>query len=150
MAGFKGRAEYSVDNKGRVAIPAKMRSALNPEAQNAFVITRGLDTCIFLYPADRWREIEVEIRNLNVFDSDNRGFIRGVLMWADDVVLDGQGRIGIPKELMQYAGITDRVLILGALDHIEIWEPDKFEAYLNTRAADYEALAERVMVGRDG
>ena len=145
MASFKGQAEYSVDNKGRVAIPAKMRNALHPEANSTFVVTRGFEKCVFLYPQNRWQEMEGEIGKLNMYRPEARDFIRIILMWAEDVALDAQGRIGLPKPLMEYAGITDRALILGAFDHVEIWDPVIFEQYLNEQTADYETLAERVM-----
>lgn len=145
MAGFKGQASYSVDTKGRAAIPAKMRNAMNPEAKGTFTVTRGFEKCIFLYPLDRWKEMEEEIGALSTYDREARAFTRRIMMWADEVTLDGQGRIGIPKPLMEYAGIKDKALILGAYDRIEIWDPAIFEQYLNEETADYETLAERVM-----
>ena len=145
MAGFKGQADYSVDAKGRVAIPAKMRGSLNPEAKSTFTITRGFEKCIFLYPLDRWDEMESEIAGLNMYNRETRDFVRTILMWADEVSLDGQGRITLTKPLMEFAGISDRALIIGSLDHIEIWDPDTFERYLNEQTSDYETLAERVM-----
>jgi MraZ protein len=69
-------------------------------------------------------------------------------MWAEEVTLDAQGRIGIPRTLADFAGITERALIIGALDHIEIWNPDAFRSYLDAQETDYETLAERVM-GRE-
>ncbi len=146
MAGFKGQASYSVDAKGRVAIPAKMRNVLNPEATNTFTVTRGLEKCIFAYPLDQWKEMEEEkIGPLSTYNPDARAFTRLIMMWADEVALDGQGRISLPKPLVDFAGITDRALILGAYDHLEIWDPDAFKQYLNEQTDDYETLAERVM-----
>lgn len=145
MAGFKGQAEYSVDSKGRMAIPAKMRSVLNPEAKSTFTVTRGFEKCIFLYPLDRWMEMEEEIGSLNNYNADARNFTRRIMMWAEEVTLDGQGRISIPKALMDFAGISDKGLALGAYDRIEIWNPEVFEQYLNEETDDYETLAERVM-----
>ena len=142
---FKGQAEYSVDSKGRVAIPAKMRSALNPEAKNTFTITRGFERCIFLYPMDRWSTMEEEIESLNMYNREARDFVRRIMMWADEASLDGQGRITIPKPLVKFGDISDRALILGAFDHIEIWDPEAFDRYLNEQPDDYETLAERVM-----
>ncbi|HKL89261.1 MAG TPA: division/cell wall cluster transcriptional repressor MraZ [Salinibacter sp.] len=142
---FKGQAEYSVDSKGRVAIPAKMRDAMAPEAQETFTITRGFENCIFLYPMDRWSSIEEEISELNMYNREARDFIRIIMMWADEVSLDGQGRISIPKSLREFADLGGSALILGAFDHIEIWDPEKFDEYLNEQPSDYETLAERVM-----
>ena len=145
MAGFKGQAEYSVDSKGRVAIPAKMRSTLNPEAKKTFTITRGFDDCIFLYPLDTWEKKEEEMAQLNMYDRETRAFVRGIMRWADEVSLDSQGRITLPKNLVELARISDSATIIGSFDHIEIWDPDVFDAYLNEQSADYETLAERVM-----
>ncbi|GIV60104.1 division/cell wall cluster transcriptional repressor MraZ [Rhodocaloribacter litoris] len=145
MARFKGQASYSVDSKGRVAIPAKMRSAMNPEAKNTFTITRGFEQCIFLYPLDKWEAIEDEFEQLNLYQRESRDFVRIILMWAEEVTLDGQGRVRIPETLMDYARITDKALIIGALDHIEIWNPELFDAYINSKAERYETLAEQVM-----
>ena len=142
---FKGQAEYSVDTKGRVAIPAKMRSAMNPEAKSTFTVTRGFEKCIFLYPLNRWVEMEDEIGGLSTYDREARAFTRRIMMWAEEVTLDSQGRLTLPKSLIDFAGIDGRALILGAYDRIEIWNPDTFEAYLNEETADYETLAERVL-----
>ncbi len=147
MAGFKGSASYSVDSKGRVAIPAKMRNVMSPDAKGIFTLTRGFEQCIFLYPLDKWEAIEAEFDKLNKFESEARHFVRIVLRWAEEVGLDGQGRIRIPETLMKYAGITDKALIIGALDHIEIWNPEMFEAYINEEEKEYETLAEQVMGG---
>lgn len=142
---FKGQAEYSVDSKGRVAIPAKMRNVLRPEAKGSFTVTRGFENCIFLYPMDQWSNIEEEIAGLNMYSRETRDFVRIIMMWADEVSLDGQGRITIPKSLVDFADLDDKALILGAFDHIEIWNPDRFDEYLNKQPEDYETLAERVM-----
>lgn len=147
MAGFKGQAAYSVDAKGRIAIPAKMRAALNPEAKNTFTITRGFEKCVFLYPLDHWTHMETEMRGLNAYNRESRNFLRTILMWADEVALDGQGRVSIARPLMEFAGISagGTALIIGALDHIEVWDPAFFENYASEHVDEYDALAERVM-----
>lgn len=146
MAGFKGQAQYSVDSKGRVAIPAKMRADMNPAAKGRVALTRGFEKCVFLYPLDRWDEIEKDFRELNTFSKENRRFIRTVMRWAEEQELDPkQGRVTLSKNLMEFAGISDKALFIGALDHIEIWDPDVFDQYLNEDTDDYETMAERVM-----
>jgi MraZ protein len=142
---FKGQEQYSVDSKGRVAIPSSMRSVLSPEAKGTFTVTRGLEKCIFLYPLDQWAEIEAEIAELNTFNRESRRFVRRIMRWAKEVSLDKQGRVTLPKSLIEFAGLDDSALILGSFDHIEIWNPDLFEAYLNEDPDDYETLAEQVM-----
>jgi len=142
---FKGQAEYSVDSKGRVAIPAQMRKAMSPAANETFTITRGFEDCIFLYPMDRWSTIEDEIEDLSMYDREVRNFVRLIMRWANEVSLDGQGRISIPNPLLDFAELDDSALILGAFDHIEIWDPEQFDGYLNEQPDDYETLAESVM-----
>jgi MraZ protein len=147
MAGFKGQASYSVDAKGRVAIPAKMRAAMSPEAKSTFIITRGFERCVFLYPLDRWDRMEAEMRELNMYNRESRDFLRTILRWADEELLDGQGRVAIPRPLLEFAGIAPAgsALIIGSLDHLEIWDPTHFETYTSAQVDDYEGLAERVM-----
>ncbi len=145
MAGFKGQAEYSVDAKGRVAIPAKMRSAMSPAARNTFTVTRGFETCIVLYPQDHWDRMEEEFGGLNRYRPENRDFIRLTTMWAEECELDGQGRIALPKRLQEFAGIAEKVTIVGAFDRIEVWNPDRLQQHLNEQADDYQTLAERVL-----
>lgn len=149
MASFKGQAEYSVDSKGRVAIPARMRNALNPDANNSFTITRGFEQCILLFPLDEWAKREAEIARLNTYRSEARSFVRTIMRWADEVTLDGQGRIVVPKNLISFADLKDAVLIIGVLDRIEIWNPDVFAAQAE-QEAEYSEVAERIFdPGRD-
>jgi MraZ protein len=145
MARFKGQAAYSVDAKGRVAIPAKMRSALTPEAQGTFTLTKGFEKCIYAYPQDEWKHKEEEYAALNRNNRNARHLVRMILMWAEEASLDGQGRISLPKALADYAGIGERALIIGSMDHIEIWDPTAFDDYLQEQTIDPETLAEQVM-----
>lgn len=146
MGGFKGQATYSVDAKGRVAIPAKMRALLGPEAQSTFTVTRGFEKCIFAYPLNTWKmAVEEKIGELNPYSREARAFTRRIMMWAEELVLDRQGRLALPRPLLEYAAVMGRVQILGAYDHIEIWNPETLEAYLEAEPLDYETLAARVM-----
>ncbi len=149
VAGFKGQAENSIDGKGRMPVPAKMRRCLSPDAKETFVATRGIERCVFLYPLDVWEEIEAAVREKNQFVAANRDFVRTIAMWADELSLDAQGRIGLPKNLIEFAGLQtgNKALIIGAFDRIEVWDPDVFEAHLNDQDESYESLAERVMGG---
>ena len=149
MAGFKGQAENTIDGKGRLPVPAKMRRELTPDAKSTFVATRGVEQCILLYPLDEWEVIEERIREKNQFVSANRDFVRTIAMWADELSLDGQGRVALPKNLIDFAGLetSSKALIIGAFDRIEVWNPDVFEAHLNNQDESYESLAERVMGG---
>ena len=149
MAGFKGQAENSIDGKGRMPVPAKMRRALSPSAKETFVATRGLEQCVFLYPLDAWEAIEEEMGRLNQFDPQARGFVRTINMWAEELTMDGQGRVALPKSLIDFADLKPgtKAQVIGAFDRIEVWDPAVFEAHLNAQSESYETLAERVMGG---
>ncbi|MEO5928421.1 MAG: division/cell wall cluster transcriptional repressor MraZ [Candidatus Kapaibacterium sp.] len=147
MSFFKGREIYSVDTKGRVNLPAKMRKNLAPEANDTFVITRGPDDdpCIYAYPLDEWKKFEENLKQLNQFNEQERFFLRTLLYWADEIVLDKQFRISVPKSLLDFTKIGKEALILGAMDHIEIWDPQIFENYLSKKTESYAVVAESVM-----
>lgn len=145
MYGFKGQADYAVDAKGRLALPAKMRRGLSPNAANTFIMIRGFEPCLFLYPLDVWNEVEQELQALSQYDATARKFMRSMLAWAEEDELDGQGRLTIPKHLLDYAGIKDRARVVGQLTRIEVWEPEAFDQYM--AETETHALAEKVMLG---
>lgn len=145
MAFFKGQETYSIDNKGRVSIPAKMRKSISPEANDTFAITRGVDKCVVAYPLDEWRNYEEKFEQLNQYDPKNRYFLRMLLMWSEETNLDAQQRISIPKKLLEFAGIDTKVVIVGMVDHIEFWNPEEFEKYLQGHEESYESVAATVM-----
>jgi MraZ protein len=144
VSSFKGSFHYTVDSKGRINIPAKMRKNLSPDANSAFVITRGLDNCIFVYPNDEWAKREAELGKLEQTNKEARLYTRLLLEYASDVELDGQHRIVLTKELMEYAKISGDVLILGVFDRIEVWNPEEYKKYLDAQQMDYVAVAEKV------
>lgn len=132
-----------------MAIPAKMRRALTPEAQETFIATRGLETCIVLYPLDVWEEKEAHLRSLNQYeDEETRHFLRALTMWAEDIVLDKQGRVLLPADLRDFAGITDAAVVIGTVDHLEVWDPAELDAYFVEQPSSYKDAAQQVMGGR--
>ncbi len=145
MSSFKGRYAYSVDSKGRINIPAKLRKSLSPEANDTFVITRGFEQCLFAYPLDEWNKLEHTIRSLSPSNPQHRFFVRTLLQWATEAQLDGQARIIIPQDLLKFAGIENEVLIVGVLERIEVWNPKTYEEYLRTQPTPYESVAEAVL-----
>jgi MraZ protein len=147
MSFFKGRETYSVDEKGRVAIPAKMRKSMAPESNDTFVVTRGPDDdpCIYAYPLDEWKKMEERLGNLNQYSERDRFFLRTLLYWADELTLDKQYRVMIPKALVDFAKIDRNVLVIGSMDHIELWNPEVFDSYLEKRNESYSEVAEAVM-----
>jgi len=145
MSSFKGSYMYAVDEKGRVNLPSKLRKYVSPEANDAFVITRGFEKCLFIYPVDEWNKLEENLRNLSSYDPEHRRFIRTLLELASESQLDGQARLSIPQELREYANIQDQVRIIGTLDKIELWNPAVYDEYKNGQPESYESIAARVM-----
>lgn len=145
MSSFKGRYSYSVDNKGRIALPAKLRKNVSPSANDTLIITRGFEQCLFVYPQDEWQKVEEAVRGLSPSNPQHRFFVRTLLQWATDVQLDGQARITIPQDLLKFAGIENEVLILSVMERVEIWNPKIYEQYMNNQPATYETVAESVL-----
>lgn len=145
MSSFKGSDIYSVDAKGRVSIPSKMRRNISPEANSTFVVTRGLEKCLYGYPLDEWRKLEASIKALNQTSEEDRFSMRMLLQYSEELALDGQFRILIPKSLLEYAEIKKEVYIIGVLDHIELWDPLNFKRYIESMKKSYESVAESVL-----
>ena len=151
---FKGQYEHSIDAKGRIAFPAKMRKMLSPDAQERFVVVRGLETCLYLYPITEWYEVENYLSKANNFTRTGRIAKRNFLRYAEDAVLDKQHRLALPYEHTNYAQINGKAIFIGMGQYIEIWSPDvlaKIDADLDPDA--FEAIFEQVMgdsFGSDG
>jgi MraZ protein len=145
MSSFKGSYEYSVDSKGRMNIPARLRKYVSPEANDTFVITRGYEQCLFVYPLDEWSKLEESIRHLSPTNPQHRYFTRTLLENAIESQLDGQSRITIPRELLQLAAIENEVLILGVLERIEVWNPKTYREYQKKQPESYENIAQTVL-----
>jgi transcriptional regulator MraZ len=145
MSFFKGEETYSVDDKGRVNIPAKMRKVISPEANDTFVFTRGNDSCVIAYPLDEWQKHEEKFKELNQYDEKNRFFLRMILKWSEEVSLDRQSRVMMPKKHIRLAGISSKVTIIGMGDHLEFWEPEACEKYFNEQDESFETVSEKVM-----
>ena len=145
MSSFKGSYTYSVDSKGRINLPAKLRKYVSPEANDTFIITRGFEKCLSVYPSDEWIRIEQNLRVLSNYNPEHRLFLRSLLDLVFECQLDSQARIFIPQELREYAGIDGEVRIIGVLDKIEVWNPKIYEDYKNAQTDTYEIIAAKVM-----
>ncbi len=148
MPSFKGQYEHSVDNKGRVAFPAKLRKTVNPDAQDRFTILRGLEPCLYLYPQDSWELVEKKLAKINNFSRNGRTVIRNFLRFAEDLVLDKQNRLSLPSHLMDFSNINTTAIFIGSGERIEIWSPDKLDEIDNELSFEsYQELFEQVMGG---
>ncbi len=143
---FRGQFTYSIDDKGRLAIPAKLRKHITPESNDTVVIVKGFSRCVDLYPLAEWQKIEEKLLQLNLFNEQHTKFLRMLSSYAADDKMDSQSRILIPKTLLEYAEIEKEVIILGALKKIEVWNPKNFENYLKSSPETYEEIAAKVMV----
>ncbi|MDM5332630.1 division/cell wall cluster transcriptional repressor MraZ [Ureibacillus composti] len=138
---FMGEYQHSVDTKGRLIVPSKFREQLG----NTFVITRGLDNCLFGYPMDEWRKLEEKLKELPMTKKDARAFARFFFSGATEVEIDKQGRINIPSTLSTYAKLEKECVIVGVSSKIEIWAKDAWEAYFNDAEESFNEIAENLI-----
>jgi len=147
---FTGEYRYILDVKSRINIPAKFRSALSPDNECSFVITRGMDPCIVAYPLLEWQQVEVGLRTLSSASKTYRSFIRSIVRYATPVKMDKQGRIQITSILKDYADLDKDVLIIGVVNKIELWNPvrlDKLEdTTLSIDPEQFEDLADKIIL----
>lgn len=145
MKSLIGEFDCKLDAKGRFLMPVGLRRQLPEDQQSDFVVNRGLDKCLVLYPVQVW-ETELErIQSKNQFVSKNRAFTRMFLNGATPLSLDGSDRALLPKRLMEYAGLSKDIMLIGQIDKIEIWDLDAYQAWLLEPGFDFERLAEEVM-----
>ncbi len=137
---FIGEYAYSLDDKRRLAIPAKFRKILGKKA----VITRGLDNCLFLFSESEWNKLAAKLSQLPLSQADARGFARLMLAGASDVLIDGLGRILVPDYLKGYAGLNKKIIIAGLFNRVEIWDENKWKSYKNKTEKEVGDMAERL------
>ena len=135
---FKGEYNHTIDEKGRLIIPAKFREELG----NEFVVTRGLDGCLFGYNNTEWEVFEAKLRALPLTNKDARAFQRYMLAGAASVEIDKQGRILLPQNLRTFAGLEKDVVLIGVAGRIEIWNKDIYEKA--SAVDDMEEIAENM------
>lgn len=146
MASFKGEYDHSIDSKGRVSFPARLRKYLPPQNQDSFTILKGLDRCLILYPEEYWLGVEERLSRINEFQRQGRTVLRNFLRSADDLTLDKHHRLAIPPKLMEWANIKNRVVFIGMGDSIELWSPDMLQqADQELDPDNYREMFENVM-----
>ncbi|MGB0930632.1 MAG: division/cell wall cluster transcriptional repressor MraZ [Chitinophagales bacterium] len=146
MAGFLGEAECKIDAKGRLLMPAKFLKQMPQNNADVLVINKGIEKCLNLYTLSEWNKISENINNLNSFDPKVRLFRRLHFSGVDELKIDGNRRILLPKRLLQYANIKKELVMVGFFNQIEIWEADYYYKMLdNVQPDDYAELAEEVM-----
>jgi len=151
MNGFLGEYEATLDAKGRFLLPAGFKKQLPDEAGNQFVINRGFEKCLTLYPMKSWEPIFAEIGKLNDFDPKVREFRRYFLNGATVLELDSAGRLLVPSNLKEHAGLEKDIVLVAAMNKIEIWDKDKYQKFFETFSPDaFSQLAQQVMAAGSG
>jgi MraZ protein len=149
MTNLIGEYECKIDEKGRIILPAGLKKQIAPEAKDHFVINRGFENCLVLYPMNEWQGISEEINRLNLYNRKNRNFARYFYRGATELALDNNNRLLLPKTLLTYAGIDREVILFAFSNRIEVWAKDRYESLMTDEPEDFALLAEEVM-GKPG
>lgn len=145
MTGFIGEYHCKIDAKGRLLLPAEMRKQLSVEDQGTFVISRGVDDCLSLYPMSEWGAVMEKLRTLNRFKAKDRKFARMFQKGATKIVADANERILLPKGLLGWAGVQKEIVLVANVDLWEIWDKTKYEDLMGEDWEDFDQLAAEVM-----
>jgi MraZ protein len=147
MTGFHGEYQSTIDAKGRFHLPGSLKKQL-VEGENRFIVSRGFEKCLTLYPLKSWQTILDRISQLNDFDPKVRQFRRQFLGGATEVELDAAGRILLPPTLREFALPGKEIVLAAALDRFEIWDASKYKQLFEDFSADaFSNLAQEVMAG---
>ncbi|EPZ43899.1 division/cell wall cluster transcriptional repressor MraZ [Alicyclobacillus acidoterrestris] len=138
---FMGEFEHSLDAKGRLTVPVKFRDELGAQ----FVVTRGLDKCLFVYPMEEWRILESKLKALPMTRGDARSFVRFFFSGASECELDKQGRILLPQKLRDYAGLDKDCTLIGVSNRVEIWDSNVWAAYATEAETSFADIAENLV-----
>ena len=141
---FYGQFRHSIDSKGRLIIPAKFRDALRENFIEKFWVTRGIERCVYVYIPREWNLLMTKLRDLSLSNRMARDFQRGLISNASEVECDKQGRIMLPQNLIELAGITRDVVVAGNLSRFEIWDEASWNKYSEERAENFEEIAEQL------
>lgn len=137
---FYGEYQHTVDGKGRVIIPSKFREGLSDK----FIITKGLDECLFAYSPTEWNEFEQKLKTLPSTDKDVRAFVRFFFAGAAECEVDKQGRILVPQNLRDYAGLEKDIYVIGVSTRVELWSKSKWENYTADDNVSPDKIAEKM------
>ncbi|HLS35861.1 MAG TPA: division/cell wall cluster transcriptional repressor MraZ [Bacillota bacterium] len=138
---FMGEFEHNIDAKGRIIVPAKFREGLGEK----FVVTRGLDQCLFAYPLEEWQILEEKLKKLPLTKRDARAFTRFFFSGAIECEVDKQGRINIPQPLRKYAKLDKECTVIGVSSRIEFWSTEVWEDYFTESEESFAEIAENLM-----
>jgi MraZ protein len=145
---FTGEFYNTIDQKNRLSIPAKYRKTLALSNDKTFILTRGFDKCLFLYPLEEWKIVEGQLSSLSSIRGKNRNFIRSIVRYANYVKYDSQGRIQISDSLLKYANISKSIMVIGMIKKIELWDKNTLDKYEKNKSSftdnDFDDLANKI------
>ena len=145
MAGLVGEFEVKLDEKGRFLFPSGLRKQLPPASQRDFMLNKGFEDCLTLYPLPEWEKVSARLSKMNLFKPNNRLFYRLFHQGAKQIALDNAGRVLIPTTLMERVGLLQEVMLIAYNDRIEIWDKSKYFNLIEGNMADFADLADDVM-----
>jgi MraZ protein len=145
MAGLVGEYECKIDAKGRFLFPSGLRRQLTPAANEVFMLNKGFENCLTLYPMDEWDKVSKRLSKLNLFKPKNRMFYRLFHQGAKQLALDKAGRVLVPADLMKRIGLKREIMLTAYNDRIEIWSKDEYLELMEGSMADFADLADEVM-----
>ncbi|MEI6346349.1 MAG: division/cell wall cluster transcriptional repressor MraZ [Bacteroidota bacterium] len=149
MISLMGEYECRIDAKGRVMMPVALKKQLPSDKSGAFVMNRGFEKCLVMYPKDEWNIISDELNKLNLYSKKNRDFFRYFMRGASQLELDTNGRFLIPRSLLDYAGVEQDIVLFAYSNRIEVWNKNTYENLLTNEPDDFANLAEEVMVHKN-
>ncbi|MBW7868088.1 MAG: division/cell wall cluster transcriptional repressor MraZ [Brumimicrobium sp.] len=145
MAGLVGEYEVTLDAKGRFMFPSHLRRQLSPAAQESFMLNKGFEDCLTLYPMNEWEKLSEALSKINLFKPKNRMFYRLFHQGAKDISLDSAGRILIPSTHMERIGLKKEAMLIAYNDRVEIWDKSKYFNMIEGNMSDFSDLADEVM-----
>jgi len=145
MINLIGEFECRIDAKSRLLFPAGLKRQIPASGEIRFVLNRGFEQCLVLYPKTEWENISNEINGLNMYSRKNREFVRYFYRGASELALDSNNRLLLPKPLLDYAGIDKDLILFAYSNRIEIWDKKKYNSLLTDEPEDFANLAEEVM-----
>ena len=140
IAMFIGQYAHNLDDKNRLTVPAKFRSKLGDKA----IITVGFDKCLAIYTQEEWSNLQNKLLALNANQSDTRKYLRFLVGSATECDCDNNGRVTLPANLLQYGSIKKEIIILGSLNHIEIWSKEEWATYYENASKHFDSVAEKL------
>ena len=137
-----GEYNNKLDDKGRVSVPAKFRDDLG----HSFIVTKGLDNCLFAYSKEEWATFEAKLKSLPLTNPNARNFIRFFFAGATECETDKQGRINIPTTLITYASLNRDCIIIGVNDHLEIWSSESWNSFVSSNEEHFSEIADNLFM----